>query len=175
MTKNNTNSDHGARHSAYVFSALGLLFAALCAPAQADITLGKVGANFGAVHAQLPAPLPAKLSGNWSSVVPGGRAYTDTMSIVLDPPDQAGRVTGRFTSRGVACGALDEPLTGSWNGSELRFESQVRPSVNTQRLGGDCGDGRIRFVLVRKPGQSGFEGQSVREGAPAPAQITLSP
>lgn len=122
-----------------------------------------------------PAPLPPKLSGTWSSFTPGGRPHSNTMSLTLDPPDANGHVKGLYTSRGVVCGALDEPLSGTWNGTELRFESQVRPNVNTQNRNGDCGSGRITFVLTRKPGQQGFEGESQREGASVPVQVSLSP
>lgn len=122
-----------------------------------------------------PAPLPSKLSGKWTAVIPGGRTFIDTISLTLDPPNENGRVTGRLTTRGVVCGALDEPLSGTWDGTELRFDSQVRPNVNAQRPNGDCASGRITFVLTRKPGQQSFEGESRRDGAPAPAQISLSP
>lgn len=121
------------------------------------------------------APLPKSMNGRWTAVVPGGRTFTDTMSVVLDAPNGTGAVAGRLTSRGVVCGALDEPLTGTWDGTELRFESLVRPNVNVTRPNGDCGNGRIVFVLIRKPGQGAFEGESRREGSPNPVQITLSP
>jgi hypothetical protein len=127
------------------------------------------------VFGQTAAPLPKTMSGHWTVVVPGRQTYTDTMSVTLDVPSGTGPLTGRLTSHGVICGALDEPLTGTWDGTELRFESQVRPNVNTQRMGGECGSGKITFVLTRKPGQDRFEGESHREAPFAPAQITLAP
>ena len=130
----------------------------------------------GMVFAQTAAPLPKAMSGRWTAVIPGGRTFTDTMSIVFDDaPIASGPVTGRLTSRGVTCGAANEPLTGTWDGTELRFESQVRSNVNPQRANGDCGSGRIIFVLTRKAGQATFEGESRRDGMSVPAQITLAP
>jgi hypothetical protein len=104
-----------------------------------------------------------------------GRVYVDSVSVALEPVDPSGRVTGRLTARGVTCGALDEPLVGTWDGSVLRFESKVKPDVNTQRMNGDCASGRITYVLTRKPGQSSFEGEAVRDGMSAPVHVTLSP
>ena len=127
------------------------------------------------VLAQTIAPLPKIMSGRWTAVIPGGRTFTGTMSVVLHVPAGMGPLTGRLTSRGVTCGAVDEPLTGTWDGNELRFESQVRPNVNAQRSNGECGTGRVTYVLTRKSGQTTFEGESRRDAAPAPAQITLAP
>jgi len=129
----------------------------------------------GIVLAQATVPLPKAMSGRWTSVVPGGRTFTDTWSVVLDAPGGTGPVTGRLTLNGVGCGAKDEPLTGTWDGSELRIESQVHPNVNSQRANGECGTGRVTFRLTRKPGQSTFEGESQRDAAPAPSQVTLGP
>jgi len=131
--------------------------------------------SIGTVLAQTPAPLPKTMSGHWTAVVPGGRTFTDSLSVVLDVPGGTGPLTGRLTIRGVTCGALDEPLTGTWDGSELRMESQVRPNVNAQRANGECGTGRVTFNLTRKPGQTAFNGESLRDAAPAPAQVTLAP
>jgi hypothetical protein len=129
----------------------------------------------GMVLAQTTTSLPKAMSGRWTSVVPGGRTFTDTWSVILDAPGGTGPVTGRLTLRGVTCGALDEPLTGTWDGSELRMESQVHPNVNAQRMNGECGTGRVTFKLARKPGQSTFEGESQRDAAPVPSQVTLAP
>ena len=129
----------------------------------------------GVAFAQGAAPLPKSLSGRWTAVIPGGRVFTDSMSVVLDARDGSGPVTGRLTVRGIVCGAQDEPLAGTWDGTELRFESQVRPNVNAARPNGDCASGRVSFVLVRKPGQTSFEGESRRDGTATPTQITLAP
>ncbi len=119
--------------------------------------------------------LPTAMSGRWTAVIPGRQTYTDTMSVVLEVPAGTGTVTGRLNLRGVTCGAINEPLTGTWDGTELRLESQVRPNVNAQRSNGECGTGRVTFVLKRKPGQVGFEGESLRDGSTVPSQITLAP
>jgi len=120
-------------------------------------------------------PLPKSMSGSWTAVVPGRQTFTDSMSVVLDVPAGTGAVMGRLTVRGLACGAVDEPLTGTWDGTEPRLESVVRPNVNAQRMNGECGNGRVSFVLKRKPGRDGFEGESQRDGSPVTTQISLSP
>ena len=128
-----------------------------------------------AAFAQSVAPLPKSLSGSWTAVVPGRATFTDSMSVVLDGPGEPGPLTGRMTSRGVTCGALDEPLTGSWDGKELRLESKVRPNVNVARINGDCASGRVTYVLTRRSGQAKFEGEGQRDGMSIPVQVTLSP
>jgi hypothetical protein len=115
------------------------------------------------------------MKGRWVAVLPNGQSFIDSLSVVLDQPDATGRVTGRLTSRGVTCGALDEPLVGTWDGTELRFESRVKPNVNAQRMNGNCDTGRIEYVLKRKPGDSRFEGQARRDGSPVAVEVTLSP
>jgi hypothetical protein len=125
--------------------------------------------------AQPAAPLPKTLNGTWTAVVPGRATFSDSMSVVLDVPAEPGPVTGRMTSRGVTCGALDEPLAGTWDGKELRFESKVRPNVNVARMNGDCASGRVTYLLTRKPGQAKFEGEGQRDGMSIPVQVTLSP
>ena len=128
----------------------------------------------GIALAQTSAPLPAAMSGRWTAVVPG-RTFTDSLSVVLDVPGGTGPLTGRLTLRGVTCGASNEPLTGTWDGSELRMESQVRPNVNAQRANGECGTGRLTFKLTRKPGQTTFEGEALRDASAVPSQVTLAP
>ena len=132
-------------------------------------------ATGGSVLAQGGAPLPKSMSGRWVAVVPGSQTYTDSIAAVLDAPDGTGTVTGRLTVRGVACGSIDEPLTGTWDGNELRFESQVRPNVNAARMNGQCGTGHATFTLTRKTGPSGFQGEFIRDGMQAPRQVTLAP
>ena len=129
----------------------------------------------GVAFAQGVAPLPKALSGRWTAVVPGNKTFTDTMSVVFDDPIQSGPVTGKLTSRGVTCGAQNEPVTGTWDGTVLRMESKVYPNVNVQRPNGECGTGRVTYVLTRKPGQSAFEGEGVRDAMAIPVQVTLAP
>ena len=124
---------------------------------------------------QAPEPLPTALSGHWVVVLPNGRLYTDTMSVVLDAQSGTGAVTGRLTVRGVTCGAQDEPLTGTWDGAQLRFESRVRPNVNAQQKDAQCASGKVAYVLRRKPGQQAFDGEFTRDGMSVPGQATLAP
>jgi len=120
-------------------------------------------------------PLPKAMSGRYTAVVPGQQTFTNSLSVVLDVPSERGPVTGRLTVRGVTCGAVDEPLSGTWDGTELRFESLVRPNVNAQRPNGQCGNGKVTFILTRKPGQSAFEGESRRDGSPIVVEVRLAP
>ena len=77
--------------------------------------------------------------------------------------------------RGVGCGAQDEPFKGTWDGSELRIETIHRPNVNTQRMGGQCGTGRVTYALKRKPGEKTFEGEARLEGTSAVATMSVGP
>jgi hypothetical protein len=108
-------------------------------------------------------------------VIPGGRTFIDTISIEFEGTAEPGAVTGRLTSRGVTCGAKDEPINGTWDGTELRLESKLYPNVNVQRMSGDCGTGRVSYVLTRKPGQAAFEGEARRDGMSTPVQVVLGP
>jgi hypothetical protein len=42
-------------------------------------------------------------------------------------------------------------------------------------MNAQCGSGKVAFLLTRKSGQQKFEGESHRDGAPAPAQVSLVP
>jgi hypothetical protein len=134
-----------------------------------------VACGAGGVLAQDSTPLPKTMSGRCVAVVPGRQTYADTIAVILDAPAGTGAVTGRLTVRGVSCGAIEEPLTGIWDGHDLRFESRVRPNVNASLVNAQCASGRVTFRLTRKPGQSGFEVDFMREGMQAPGQVTLAP
>jgi hypothetical protein len=127
------------------------------------------------VLAEPVSPLPKKMSGHWTTAIPGSRTFTGAMSVVLNLPSGTGPIKGRLTSRGVFCGAIDEPLTGTWDGSELRLESKVRPNVNVQRKNGECGTGKVIYVLTRKAGQTRFDGEVWSDSAPVRGQVTLAP
>ena len=139
------------------------------------VTAAMVTLGASAALAQSVEPLPSVMHGTWTAVVPNVRTFTDAFTVTLDGPRAAGALTGRLTLRGIACGAIDEPLTGTWDGVELRLESAVRPNINAQRPNGQCGSGRVTFVLKRKAGQAGFEGESTRDGTQIVSQITLGP
>jgi hypothetical protein len=100
--------------------------------------------------------------------------FNDTISMTLETAADGGPVTGRLTTRGLECGAENEPLNGTWDGTALRLESKLYPNVNVQRMNGRCGSGRVTYMLTRKPGQSTFEGEGVLEGMLGSARITLS-
>ena len=125
---------------------------------------------FGALAtAQTAPPLPNALSGRWTFFGPTA-VLTDTVSLVFDGNGAPGPVAGKITIRGVTCGAKDEPFTGTWDGSVLRFEALMRADVNTTRMGGDC-SAPAKIVLTRKPGQTAFEGETTRAGFTSRLQL----
>lgn len=111
------------------------------------------------LQAQAGDPLPAQLSGRYTFVGPGG-AIINPFTLVLDGDRKGPSVPGRLTWRGNNCGAQDAPIVANWDGSELRFELQLAPNVNTMRMNGTCVPEPTRFVLKRKPGERGFEGEA---------------
>lgn len=119
--------------------------------------------------------LPKSLNGRWTYVFPGGRTFVDSVAITFDNAGEQGAVAGRLTHRGVNCGALDEPFSGTWNGAELRIEARLRANVNTMRNGSSCPSTNAVYTLQRAAGGNGFAGQVIMEGMTAPAQVTLSP
>lgn len=113
--------------------------------------------------------LPSALSGRWTSMG-GSQTFIDSLSMAFDGNGEPGPIKGRLTFRGVNCGALDEPLSGTWDGTVLRFQTMHKPGINTQRLGGSCGDGIVTYELKRSPGNKAFEGT----GALGSARITVN-
>lgn len=124
----------------------------------------------GLAPAQTPALLPSALTGRWTFMGPSG-VFTDNIAIRFDGTGAPGPVTGKITAGGVTCGARDEPLTGTWDGTELRFEAKVHANVNTTRSGGDC-SAPAKYVLTRKPGQAAFEGHVSRGASTSQVQLT---
>jgi hypothetical protein len=126
--------------------------------------------------AQAVERLPGKLSGRWTASSPRG-VFVDSLSLTFEGDGAPGPVTGKVTFRGVNCGAQDELLKGTWDGSELRFESVHRPNVNVQRMNSQCGTGNVVYILRRKPGETTFEGEArPGEGATgSTVSITASP
>jgi len=127
----------------------------------------------GAAFAQSSEPLPLKLFGRWTFAAPEG-VLNDAVTLSFDPPAAVGKVTGRVTWRGLSCGALDEPFSGTWDGTELRIETTHRPNVNTQRVNAQCGSGHATYTLKRTAGMK-FEGQAQLEGSSAIATMALTP
>ncbi len=79
------------------------------------IVLAWVALGVSTAVAQSADQLPGELSGKWTASTPRG-TFIDAVSFTFDGNGQPGPVTGKVTFRGVNCGALDEPLKGSWDG-----------------------------------------------------------
>jgi hypothetical protein len=123
-----------------------------------------LGVAAGLAMAQAPEPLPGKLSGRWTFMGPAG-VFVNAFDVAFDGGGAPGPVSGKLTWKGVNCGALDEPIRGSWDGTELSFEAVLRPNANTLRVNGQCGSAPTKFSLKRKPGTGGFEGEARSETA----------
>lgn len=126
------------------------------------------------VFAQSGDQLPPKLAGHMTAA---GATQTFILSVAMtfDGEGKPGPVTGRVTHQGVNCGAQDEPLTGTWDGSELRVAAALHPNVNTLRMNGQCDGARVTYSLKRKPGTSEFEGEVRANTTSAVVPIMLSP
>lgn len=127
-----------------------------------------------AALAQANDSLPHKLSGRWTFTGPS-QTFINPVTLEFDGDGKPGPITGRMTWRGVTCGAQDEPLTGTWDGTELHFTSLLRANVNAQRMNGQCGDGKTTYVLRRKPGEASFEGDARASFTSAVPTISVSP
>jgi hypothetical protein len=124
--------------------------------------------------AQSPEPLPPALSGRYSVVPPGGRTFVEFWSMRFT--EAAGKVRGSVTWRGRGCGAQDEPIEGTWDGSELKLQFVARPNVNVQVPNATyCGEGRTDVVLRRKPGSRDFVGEARLNNAGPVVDVTGSP
>jgi hypothetical protein len=108
-------------------------------------------------HSQSESSLPATLAGRWSWTGPGGNV-TESFALTFEGPRTPGSVQGRFTWRGVTCGAKDEPIQAQWDGTILKFEAVLKSDINTQRSNGRCGPEPGRWELKRKSDGS-FEGE----------------
>jgi hypothetical protein len=123
----------------------------------------------GIAIAQSSPALPNALSGRWT-YLGTNTVLTDTISIVFEGNGVPGPISGKITAGGVTCGTKDEPFSGTWDGTVLRFEVTVRANVNTTRRDGDC-SALAKYVLTRKPGQSAFEGEVSRAGVTSRVQL----
>jgi len=121
--------------------------------------------------AQSGDSLPGKLSGRWTFI--GPKTYVNPVSLEFDGDGKPGPITGRLTWRGVTCGAENEPLKGTWDGTSLSFAATLRANVNAQSMNGQCGD--ATFVLTRKPGESNFTGEAHATYTQAVPTIAVSP
>jgi hypothetical protein len=118
--------------------------------------------------------LPHKLSGRWIFQGPS-QTFINPVEMTFEGDGKPGPVTGRVTYRGIGCGAQNEPLTGTWDGRELRITTTHRANVNAMRLNAQCGDGKTTYVLMRKSGEAGFEGQVTSTYSTATATMSVSP
>jgi hypothetical protein len=102
------------------------------------------------------AGLPATLHGRWFGTGMGGNTNNFEISLadVAQAPD--GKVTGKLTRFGNGCGAEGEPLTGTFDGTTLVFESTSKAGVHTRRMGGDCGVDQ--YKLTRAAEAKSFTG-----------------
>ena len=125
------------------------------------------------VAAQTDDALPSHLSGHWTLVV--NRTFVNAVSFDFDGTGKPGTVNGKATWRGVTCGAQTEPVTGTWDGRELRLDTILPANVNADRMNGDCGDGRLFVVLTRRAGEKIFEGYAHASYTPAVPSVRVSP
>lgn len=110
-------------------------------------------------------------TGHWSD----NRTFVNVVSFDFEGSGKPGALSGKVTWRGVGCGAQNEPLTGTWDGRELRINMVLRANVNADRMNADCGDGKITVVLTRKAGEKNFEGDAHASYTPAVPSLTVSP
>jgi hypothetical protein len=124
--------------------------------------------------AQSRDTLPQKLSGRMTAT---GARQTFILDVVMefDGERKPGAIVGRVTHRGVNCGAENEPLAGTWDGSELRAVAALHANVNTLRMGGQCDGTKVTYSMKRKPGTTEFEGDVRANTTSAVATIVLSP
>jgi hypothetical protein len=113
-------------------------------------------------HTLAAEPLPKSMSGQWFLARVRGQVSGD-WSVVIDKQDDKGAIEGRLTHHGFNCGAKDEPMTGSFDGSVLRLVSKLRANVNVKNPGRDCGSGKTTWTLNRQKNGS-FEGEGLWEG-----------
>jgi hypothetical protein len=56
---------------------------------------------------------------------------------------------------------MDEPIQASWDGTELKFEAQLKANVNAQRMNANCPAEPTRWILKRQ-GERSFAGEGRR-------------
>jgi hypothetical protein len=124
--------------------------------------------------AQAGDPLPQKLSGHMTAA---GATQTFILNVAMefDGERKPGTITGRVTHQGVNCGAQDEPLSGTWDGSELHLAAALHANVHTLRMGGQCDGVSVTYSLEREPGGSVFEGEVRANTTSTVVPIVLSP
>ena len=113
--------------------------------------------------------LPKQMSGRWTAETPRG-PMSDVWSVEIDSQDGGGAISGRVSHVGISCGAKDEPMQGTFDGSTLVITSQLRAGVNSAQAKGNCQGGKITWTLKAKEGTQSFEGEANLEG---PRQVKV--
>ena len=120
-------------------------------------------------------PLPKSMGGRWAATLSSGQQIGNIWSLTVEKLDGSGRFEGKLTYYGAFCGAKNEPMTGTFDGSELRINSSLRANTNTDRAGGQCGTGKAMWLLKKQPGRQLFEGEGELEGIPVKTRVYLNP
>jgi hypothetical protein len=128
----------------------------------------------GLAAAQATDPLPKRLSGHWTFASPS-KTFVNSAAFDFEGDGRTGPITGKLNWHGVTCGAQDEPIAGTWDGHALRVTGILRANVNSDRMNGQCGDGKVTFTLVRKAGERDFEGEARADYTDAVPKILVSP
>jgi hypothetical protein len=101
-------------------------------------------------------PLPAAMSGRWigmggQGAKAGGKMPIDfAWSVKVTKQNPDGSIEGTITYGGPQCSAKDAPMTGKFDGTELRMTVQLEPKVQ-------CGVQNFR--MQKAGGKHLFEGK----------------
>lgn len=120
-------------------------------------------------------PLPKSMDGRWAATLSSGQQIGNIWSLSVEKQDASGTLQGKLSYYGTFCGAKDEPMTGSFDGSELRITSSLRANTNTDRAGGQCGTGKASWILRKQQGRHLFEGEGRLEGVAVTTRVYLNP
>ncbi len=120
-------------------------------------------AGFVAVQAYAADPLPGAMSGRWFGNAQGGQQLNFEVFVVIEKQESDGTIVGKVTRWGNGCGAKDEPLKGTFDGTNLKFRSMSRANVNARRVDGNCGEDE--YSLKRSADGKSFEGTFGEVGA----------
>lgn len=101
--------------------------------------------------------LPASMAGRWIGMGGGGAKqggkipidFAWSIKITKQNPD--GSIEGTLSYGGPSCSAKDAPMTGTFNGKELKLTAQLQPPAQ-------CG--KQTFRMKKVGGTHLFEGES---------------
>jgi hypothetical protein len=100
-------------------------------------------------------PLPASMAGRWvgfggEGAKAGGRMPIDfAWSIKITKQNPDGSIEGTLSFGGPSCSAKDTPMTGTFDGKELKLTAQLQPAAQ-------CGEQTFR--MRKAGGKHLFEG-----------------